>query len=108
LDKGETKRLEITSASALAGRGDGVTPLYLSLSGNNTCKLVKQTTIWPIDYFFDHRTVLQKPLQERMFQNFTAAAAEATERPISLYNIRNNTSVSLVNEGRSDRPSLKT
>lgn len=73
--------------------------LYLSLSGTNTRKLVKQTTIWPIDRFFLITTPYYKrPLQEGMFQHFTAAAAEATGRPAVLYNIRHDTGISLANE----------
>ena len=86
LDKGEIKRLAMTRGSILASRGDGVARLYLSLSGKNTCKLVKQTSIWPIDYFFDHRTVSQKTIARADVPAFPGRC-HRSDRPAELENI---------------------
>jgi 4-hydroxy-tetrahydrodipicolinate synthase len=100
LDDGETERLVMTSAEALARAGGGVMPLYLGLSGSDTRKLVKQiehTADWPIDGYLITAPYYTRPSQEGMFQHFTAAA-EATGRPIILYNIPYRTGVNLANE----------
>lgn len=99
LGDGKTERA-MTSAEALARAGDGAMPLYLGLSGSDTRKLVKQiqhTTDWPIDGYLITAPYYTRPSQEDMFQHFMAAA-EATGRPIILYNIPYRTGVNLANE----------
>lgn len=102
LDDGETERLTRVSAEALAlaGTGERSMPLYLGLSGSDTRKLVKQiqrTADWPIDGYLITVPYYTRPSQEGLFQHFSAAA-EATGRPIIVYNIPYRTGVNLTNE----------
>ena len=96
LDDSETERLTRISAEAL----DGALPLYLGLSGSDTRKLVKQiqrTADWPIDGYLITVPYYTRPSQDGLFQHFTAAA-EATGRPIIVYNIPYRTGVNLAND----------
>ena len=96
LDDAETEQLTLVSAEALGG----AMPLYLGLSGSDTAKLVKQlarTAGWPIDGYLITCPYYTRPSQEGMFQHFSALA-DATDRPIILYNIPYRTGVNLGNE----------
>jgi 4-hydroxy-tetrahydrodipicolinate synthase len=96
LDDAETERLVMTSAETLEGR----LPLWLGLSGSDTAKLVKQirlTADWPIGGYLITVPYYTRPSQEGLYRHF-AAAAEASGRPIIVYNIPYRTGVNLANE----------
>jgi 4-hydroxy-tetrahydrodipicolinate synthase len=100
LDGVETERLTLTSAAALAASDNSAMPFYLGLSGSDTRKLVKQlerTSGWPIYGYLITVPYYTRPSQEGLFQHFTAAA-EATGRPIIIYNIPYRTGVNLGND----------
>ena len=96
LDDAETDRLTRSSAEAL----DGAMPLWLGLSGSDTAKLIKQierTADWPIDGYLITVPYYTRPSQEGLFEHFSAAA-QATDRPIIVYNIPYRTGVNLTND----------
>jgi 4-hydroxy-tetrahydrodipicolinate synthase len=96
LDEAETERLIALGAEELAGRR----PLYLGLSGSDTAKLVKtlaRTRSWPVDGYLIACPYYVRPSQEGLYRHFTALA-EATDRPILIYNIPYRTGVNLGNE----------
>lgn len=96
LSGAETERLTMASAEAL----DRAMPLYLGLSGSDTSKLatrLEHTADWPIDGYLITVPYYTRPSQEGMFQHFSILA-EATDRPIIVYNIPYRTGVNLANE----------
>lgn len=96
LNDTETERLVQISAETL----DRAMPLWLGLSGSDTAKLVKQiqgTRDWPIDGYLITVPYYTRPSQEGLFEHFSAAA-EATDRPIIVYNIPYRTGVNLAND----------
>jgi 4-hydroxy-tetrahydrodipicolinate synthase len=96
LDEAETERLIGLAADEVTGRR----PLYLGLSGSDTAKLVKtltRTRSWPVDGYLIACPYYIRPSQEGLYRHFTALA-EATDRPILIYNIPYRTGVNLGNE----------
>ncbi len=96
LDDDETARLVDIVAGTVAGR----MPIYLGLSGSDTRKLAKRlaaTESWPIDGYLVACPYYSRPSQEGLWRHFTALA-EATPRPLVLYNIPYRTGVNLANE----------
>ncbi len=96
LDDDETARLVDIVAGTVAGR----LPIYLGLSGSDTRKLAKRlaaTESWPIDGYLVACPYYSRPSQEGLWRHFTALA-EATPRPLVLYNIPYRTGVNLANE----------
>lgn len=96
LDEAETERLVAASADTL----NGAMPLWLGMSGSDTAKLVKQlerTAHWPVDGYLVTVPYYTRPSQEGLFRHFSAAA-EATGRPIIVYNIPYRTGVNLAND----------
>lgn len=96
LDTAETEHLVRTSAETL----DGAMPLWLGLSGSDTTELTKQlesTRDWPIDGYLITVPYYTRPSQEGLFEHFSAAA-EATDKPIIVYNIPYRTGVNLAND----------
>jgi len=96
LDDDEAKRLVEIVAAAVGGR----LPIYLGLCGSDTRKLTKHlaaTGTWPIDGYLVACPYYTRPSQEGLRQHFTALA-EATPRPLVLYNIPYRTGVNLANE----------
>ncbi len=96
LDDDETARLVDIVAGTVAGR----LPIYLGLSGSDTRKLAKRlaaTGTWLIDGYLVACPYYSRPSQEGLWRHFTALA-EATPRPLVLYNIPYRTGVNLANE----------
>lgn len=101
---GEGLTLEETEVLALASLAaktiKGKIPLLLGLSGSNTAKLVHtvgQSALWPVDGYLISCPYYSRPSQSGLLQHFTAIA-EATDRPVALYNIPYRTGVNLANE----------
>jgi len=98
LDEDETKNLVTLSGAALAQAGRRI-PLFLSLSGSDTRKLVKaldRTAAWPIDGYLITCPYYTRPSQEGLVRHFSALA-DGTARPIVIYNIPYRTGVNLLN-----------
>jgi 4-hydroxy-tetrahydrodipicolinate synthase len=96
LSDGETAELVSVAAEATGRK----IPLFLGLSGSNTAKLetlVRQTADWPIEGFLISCPYYSRPSQQGLHGHF-AAIAEATDRPLMLYNIPYRTGVNLGNE----------
>ena len=96
LDEAETERLAALAAAEVAGR----LPLYLRLSGSDTRKLAKtlaQRAAWPVEGYLVACPYYLRPSQEGLYRHF-AALAEATDRPILIYNIPYRTGVNATNE----------
>jgi len=96
LDDDETARLVDIVAGVVAGR----LPIHLGVSGSDTRKLAKHlaaTETWPIDGYLVACPYYTRPSQEGLRRHFTALA-EATPRPLILYNIPYRTGVNLANE----------
>jgi 4-hydroxy-tetrahydrodipicolinate synthase len=96
LDEAETERLAALAAAEVAGR----LPLYLGLSGSDTRKLAKtlaQRAAWPVEGYLIACPYYLRPSQEGLHRHF-AALAEATDRPILIYNIPYRTGVNMTNE----------
>ena len=96
LDGAETERLAALAATEVAGR----LPLYLGLSGSDTRKLVKilaQRAAWQVEGYLIACPYYVRPSQEGLYRHF-AALAEATDRPILIYNIPYRTGVNMANE----------
>ena len=96
LDEAETERLAALAAAEVAGR----LPLYLGLSGSDTRKLVNtlsRRATWPVEGYLIACPYYVRPSQEGLYRHF-AALAEATDRPILIYNIPYRTGVNATNE----------
>lgn len=101
---GEGLTLDETELLALAGLAaktiKGSIPLFLGLAGGDTAKLVQsvsQRAPWPVDGYLISCPYYSRPSQSGLLQHFTAIA-EATDRPVALYNIPYRTGVNLANE----------
>ena len=96
IDDDETERLVMVAREELR-RPMG---LYLGLSGSDTRKEVKalaRTAEWPIDGYLIACPYYTRPSQSGLFRHFTALA-DATDRPILIYNIPYRTGVNMTNE----------
>jgi 4-hydroxy-tetrahydrodipicolinate synthase len=96
LDEVETARL----VEIVAGEAAGRIPVYLGLSGSDTRKMVKalaRTAPWPIDGYLVACPYYSRPSQDGLYRHF-AALAEATARPIMVYNIPYRTGVNMSND----------
>lgn len=94
LDAEETQRLVAIAAEECR------LPLYLGLSGSDTRKLTKElarTAAWPVEGTLIACPYYVRPSQEGLERHFSALA-EATDRPILIYNIPYRTGVNLGNE----------
>jgi 4-hydroxy-tetrahydrodipicolinate synthase len=99
LDEVETERLVHVVASELATLGARL-PVYLGVSGSYTKKIaetLEMTSTWPIDGYLIACPYYTRPSQEGLYRHF-AALADATARPILIYNIPYRTGVNLGNE----------
>ena len=99
LDDAETERLVAVAAAEAATIGWLVT-VYLGISGSYTSKVVKtlaQTASWPIDGYLVACPYYTRPSQLGLFAHFSALA-DATARPLMIYNIPYRTGVNLGNE----------
>ena len=96
LDEAETERLVALAAAEVAGRMS----LYLGLSGGDTRKLAKalaERAAWPVEGYLIACPYYVRPAQEGLYRHF-AALAQATDRPILIYNIPYRTGVNMTNE----------
>jgi 4-hydroxy-tetrahydrodipicolinate synthase len=99
LDEAEFEQLVTIAATAQRDCGLRL-PLYLGISGSDTRKLTKwlaRTADWPLDGYLIACPYYTRPSQAGLLLHF-AALAEATARPIMLYNIPYRTGVNLGNE----------
>jgi len=98
LDEDELEQLTMLAAAALAEAGRTM-PLYLGLSGSDTSKLVRalaRTANWPVDGYLIACPYYTRPSQRGLVLHFEALA-DATARPILIYNIPYRTGVNLGN-----------
>ena len=96
LDADETERLVSLSAEIVNRR----VPVFLGLCGSDTRRMVarvNQNRDWPVDGYLITCPYYTRPSQEGLRQHFTHLA-EATDRPIALYNIPYRTGVNMTNE----------
>ncbi|MEA2818983.1 MAG: 4-hydroxy-tetrahydrodipicolinate synthase [Bradyrhizobium sp.] len=99
LDDAEIEQLVMLTATAQRDFGFSV-PLYLGVSGSDTRKLTKwlaRTQTWPLDGYLIACPYYTRPSQAGLMLHF-AALADATARPIMIYNIPYRTGVNLGNE----------
>lgn len=99
MEPGETEQLATVAAEEVAASGRRI-PLYLGLSGSFTRHVVtqvRQTATWPIDGYLIACPYYSRPPQHGLYAHFTALA-DATSRPILIYNIPYRTGVNLQNE----------
>lgn len=96
LDDQETGQLISTVASELEGRR----PIVLGLSGVDTRKLIgslQRTRAWPIAAYLIACPYYVRPSQDGLYRHF-AALADATAKPILIYNIPYRTGVNMAND----------
>ena len=96
LDDTETARLVALATEAIAGRK----PVLLGLCGSDTRRLARRVaaaTALPVDGYLITCPYYSRPSQEGMRQHF-GALAQATDRPILVYNIPYRTGVNLAND----------
>jgi 4-hydroxy-tetrahydrodipicolinate synthase len=96
LDEAETRCVVDVAAAELTGP----MPIYLGISGSHTRKVAKtleHTAAWPIDGYLIACPYYTRPSQDGLYQHFTALA-EATSKPIMIYNIPYRTGVNLGNQ----------
>lgn len=95
LDDAETRQLVEITRAAWGGR-----PLYLGLSGSYTAKMVKAvraTVDWPVDGYLIACPYYTRPSQDGLYRHFIALA-DASDRPVTIYNIPYRTGVNLGND----------
>jgi 4-hydroxy-tetrahydrodipicolinate synthase len=96
LDEEETERLVGLAAREVGGR----VPVLLGLAGSDTRAMVRRlgtTEGWPLQGTLISCPSYSRPSQEGLFAHFDRLA-EATRRPVLLYNIPYRTGVNLANE----------
>jgi 4-hydroxy-tetrahydrodipicolinate synthase len=99
LDDAEIEQLVMLTAAAQCDFGLSV-PLFLGVSGSVTSKLAKwlqHTADWPLDGYLIACPYYTRPSQAGLMLHFSALA-DATARPIMIYNIPYRTGVNLGNE----------
>lgn len=96
LDWDETKRLVEIAAATVAGR----VPLHLGMSGSDTRALsvrIERTRDWPVGGYLVPSPAYVRPSQEGLYRHFLAVA-DASERPVVVYNIPYRTGVNISND----------
>lgn len=99
LDGDETSRL-VAIAVEERGRAGRAMPLYLGLSGSDTRRMMRglaRTDGWAVDGYLIACPYYVRPSQQGLVAHFEALA-DATGRPIMIYNIPYRTGVNLGNE----------
>ncbi|WDZ78808.1 4-hydroxy-tetrahydrodipicolinate synthase [Ensifer adhaerens] len=99
LDEAECERLIAITNETLAAAGKSM-PVYFGLSGSDTRKTVKaleRTSTWDISGYLIACPYYTRPSQRGLFAHFSALA-DATARPILIYNIPYRTGANLGNE----------
>lgn len=98
LDADETVRLVHVATTALAETGRRM-PVFLGLCGSDTRHLVTEldeTRDWPVDGYLIACPYYSRPSQDGLYRHFSALA-DATDRPILIYNIPYRTGVNMEN-----------
>ena len=96
LDDAETERVVAVATEAVARRK----PVFLGLCGSDTRRLVRRlaaTAEWPVEGYLITCPYYSRPSQQGLYQHFRALA-DATDRPILIYNIPYRTGVNLAND----------
>jgi 4-hydroxy-tetrahydrodipicolinate synthase len=96
LEADELERLVFIAAEAATRQ----LPICLGLSGSDTRRLVRtldETGAWPVDGYLISCPYYSRPSQDGLRRHF-GAAAEASAKPIVLYNIPYRTGVNMSNE----------
>jgi 4-hydroxy-tetrahydrodipicolinate synthase len=96
LDDAETAQVVAIAANTVARR----IPLFLGLCGSDTRRLVRRlaaTDTWPVDGYLITCPYYSRPSQQGLYQHF-AALADATDKPILIYNIPYRTGINLGND----------
>jgi 4-hydroxy-tetrahydrodipicolinate synthase len=94
LDEDETWRLSDIVATEIAGR----MPIYLGRCGSDTRRLCAGLARdWPVDGYLITCPYYSRPSQDGLYRHF-AALAQATDKPVLLYNIPYRTGVNLAND----------
>ena len=96
LDDAETEQVVALAANVLARR----IPLFLGLCGSDTRRLVRRLAVTdarPVDGYLITCPYYSRPSQQGLYQHF-AALADATDKPILVYNIPYRTGVNLGND----------
>ena len=99
LDEAEAGRLAEVCATELTAARRRI-PLYLGLAGSDTRKvaaMIARTETWPVDGYLISAPSYTRPSQQGLYLHF-AALAEATARPVMLYNIPYRTAVNISND----------
>ena len=99
LDEGEVETLVGVCTGELAAIGKEM-PVFLGRSGSDTRKLVdalERTDDWPIDGYLIACPYYTRPSQDGLHAHFSALA-DATEKPIVIYNIPYRTGVNMTND----------
>jgi 4-hydroxy-tetrahydrodipicolinate synthase len=99
LDDDEAQRLIALTNESLAS-AERRLPVYFGLCGSDTRKLVKaleRADSWDVTGYLIASPYYTRPSQRGLFSHFSALA-DATDRPIILYNIPYRTGVNLGNE----------
>jgi 4-hydroxy-tetrahydrodipicolinate synthase len=99
LDEIEAERLASICAAELHAARRPI-PIYLGLAGSDTRKvaaMIARTEAWPIDGYLISAPAYIRPSQQGLYLHF-AALADATSRPIMLYNIPYRTAVNIGND----------
>jgi 4-hydroxy-tetrahydrodipicolinate synthase len=96
LDDAETERVVSIATEVMARRK----PMFLGLCGSDTRRLVRRveaTARWPVDGYLITCPYYTRPSQEGLYRHFSALA-DATDRPILIYNIPYRTGVNMTND----------
>lgn len=96
LDDTETERVVRVAVAAIDGRK----PVLLGLCGSDTRRLARRiaaTRDWPVQGYLITCPYYVRPSQDGLLQHFSMLA-EATERPVLVYNIPYRTGVNLGND----------
>ncbi len=96
LDDTETERVVAVVTEAVARRK----PVFLGLCGSDTRRLVRRlaaATEWPVEGYLIACPYYSRPSQQGRYQHFRVLA-DATDRPILIYNIPYRTGVNLAND----------
>lgn len=98
LDAEETARLVSVATETLATTGRSL-PVFLGLCGSDTRHLIAEldhTRSWPVGGYLIACPYYSRPSQEGLYRHF-AALADATDRPILIYNIPYRTGINMEN-----------
>ncbi len=99
LDAFEAERLASICAAELDAARRRM-PLFLGLAGSDTRKVaetIARTEAWPIDGYLISAPFYTRPSQDGLYRHFSALA-DATARPVMLYNIPYRTAVNIGND----------